>query len=153
MGFKLNLDDVEPWKGGGVILAPGTHVVEVVEERVDESGEHPVVKLQMVAVSGEEEGGEIRDWIHITEAALGKVAGLYKAFGVEFPSGDFDWISVKGKRAKIVVRREPRKDDPTKTSTVVKGYSALDGADAAAAAFGATEVKGTDPGPEPDVPF
>lgn len=155
MTFKLSLDGVEAWKAGGVILNPGNHVVTVVDEEIDTSGDHPVVMLQMEAISGEEQGGEIRDWIHITNKSLGRVAMLYEAFGVAVPEGEFEWISLKGKNTKIVVREEPRKDDPSKNRSVVKAYSPLAGdADVAAVAkaFDAEPIPGAT-GAEDDIPF
>lgn len=153
MTFKLNLDDVEPWSGSGVILAPGTHPVVVRNEEIDETGDHPVVMVQMEAIGGEEKGGEIRDWIHVTKNTLGRIAQIYKAFGVDHPSGEFTWIPLLGKQAKVVVRNEPKRDEPSKTRTVVKGYAELSGVDLVAAAFDATPIENGDPGPEPDIPF
>lgn len=157
--FEISLDGVEGWKVGGLVLAPGTHICACVEEEVqlpghdENSSDHPVVKLQWEAIAGEEQGGEVRDWMHVTQAALPRVVQLYEATAIEFPEGTFKWIPVKGKKAKVVVRREPRKDDPSKTRTVVKGYLLLSDTDRVAAEFGATEVgAGGDPGPEEERP-
>lgn len=125
MTFELNLDGVEAWKPGGVILRAGTHPVRCVDEEIDTKGDHPVVTLHLEAIGGEEKGGEIRDWIHVTEASLGKVAQMYEAFGVEVPAGSFKWIPVKGRQAKALVREEPKYDDPSKTVSKVKGYMPL----------------------------
>lgn len=166
MSFKLSLDDVEPWKAGGVILGPGTHPIKVVEEEIEYKGEgddkHPVVKVQMVAVGGEEEGGEIRDWIHVTENSLGRVAQIYEAFEVDVPGGEFTWIPLKDRIAKIVVRKEPRRDGKTGDNgqvlevSGVKSYLPLTEDDKAVASlketFGATEVK-SGGGVEDDIPF
>jgi hypothetical protein len=150
MTFELNLDGVEPWKSGGLILRSGTHPVKVVEEEIDTTGDHPVVKVQMVAIGGEEKDAEIRDWIHVTKNSLGRIAQIYEAFGVEVPSGAFKWIPLKGRQAKIVVREEPKRDDPDRMVSVVKGYSALSASDAigeAATALGASPVE------DDDIPF
>lgn len=159
-GFKLNLDNVEPWKASGVILGPGEHIVQVVEEEVITDGDHPEVELSLEAVAGDEQGGSIRDWVHVTEKSLGRVAQVLKAFEVEIPEGDFEWPGVKGKRAKIIVRREPKRNEPDRMVTVVKGYAPLTDTDKVAAEFNATEAKGGDPGPEAgkpkpedDIPF
>lgn len=146
-GFKLNLDGVEPWKPSGVILGPGEHIVKVVDEEVDTSGDHPVVQLQMEAVSGDEAGGEIRDWVHITEKSKGRVAQVLAGCGVEIPEGDFSWPGLKDRYSKIIVRREPKRSDPTKEVSVVKGYVAVDPAEA---------TKGHEQAPPPtdeDIPF
>lgn len=139
MGFKINLDDVEPWTPGGLILRAGSHPVRVVKEEIQEPGDegfdndHPVVILTLEAVGGEEKGGEIRDWVHITQEALGRVAQIYKAFGVKLPGGEFEWISLIGKgNAKAVVREKPGRRDPSKTFSEVASYDALSDADRAA---------------------
>lgn len=161
MGFKMSLDDVEPWKGGGMILRTGSHPVRVVDEEIKEpgkdgfEGDHPVVILTLEAIGGEEKGGEIRDWVHITPEALGRVAQIFEAFGVKVPSGEFEWISVKGKQAKAVVREKPGRKDPSKTFSEVASYVALASSDDvvadAAKAFGAEPVVGKDV--EDDIPF
>jgi len=165
MSFKLSLDDVEPWKAGGVILGPGTHPVKVVEEEIEYKGDgqekHPVVKVQLVAVGGEEEGGEIRDWIHVTPNSLGRVAQIYEAFEIEVPGGEFEWIPLLNRTAKAIVRRVPRRDGKKGDNgqvlevSEVKSYVPLTEEDKAVEslkdAFGATEVKGG--GVEEDIPF
>lgn len=163
MGFKLSLDDVEPWKGGGLILRTGTHPIRVVDEEIKEpgkdgyDGDHPVVVLTLEAIGGEEKGGEIRDWVHITAEALGRVAQLYEAFGVEVPSGEFEWISVKGKQAKIVVREKPGRSDPSKKFSEVSSYAELTGDDAAIekvkSELGATEIPGAGGARDEGIPF
>jgi hypothetical protein len=147
MTISLNLDGVEAWTGS-VILKPGTHPVTVTNEEVDETGDHPVVVLQLEAIGGDEPGAEVRDWVHITANTLGRIAQLYKAFNVDVPSGDFNWIPVKGRNCKVLVREEPKRDDPSQMRTAVKAYLPLTG-DAAllgvAQAFGAKV--------EEDIPF
>lgn len=133
MSFKISLDGVEPWKGGGVILRTGTHPVRVVDEEIKLDGDHPVVVVTLEAIGGDEKGGEIRDWIHVTEASLGRVAQIYEAFNVEVPAGEFEWISLMGKQAKAVVREKPGRDDPSKTFSEVAAYSALLGGEEVAA--------------------
>lgn len=160
MGFKMSLDDVEPWKPGGVILRSGSHAIRVVDEEIKEpgkdgfEGEHPIVILTLEAIAGEEKGGEIRDWVHITQEALGRVAQIYEALGVEVPSGEFEWISVKGKQAKIVVREKPGRKDPSKRFSEVSSYVALSDVDEVAAAFDATELPADGAkGKDDDIPF
>jgi hypothetical protein len=152
MSFKLSLDGVEPWKAGGVILRSGNHPITVVDEEIDTSGDHPVVMLQMEAIGGEETGGEIRDWIHITDKSLGRVAQIYEAFGIQVPEGEFEWIALKGRNATVLVREEPRRDDPSKKSSKVKGYSAISDLAALKDTFGAEEIPGST-GAEDDIPF
>lgn len=154
MSFKLSLDDVEPWKGGGVILRTGTHPIRVVDEEIKLDGDHPVVVVTLQATGGDEKGGEIRDWIHVTEASLGRVAQIYEAFQVKVPSGEFEWIPLKGKAAKAVVREKPGRDDPSKSFSEVAAYTALtdaDVVDGVKEAFGGTEVSGGSDGK--DIPF
>lgn len=152
MSFKLSLDDVEPWKPGGVILNPGTHPVRVVDEEIKLDGDHPVVLVTLEAIGGDEKGGEIRDWIHVTENTLGRIAQIYQAFKVAVPSGEFTWIPLKGKQAKAVVREVPGRDDPSKKFSEVKSYIAL-GEDEAAVA-GVEEAFGAKPvDDDRDIPF
>lgn len=151
---SLNLDDVDAWSPSGIILNPGEHICHVVDQEFEEKNGHPVVKLQMEAVAGEEQGGEIRDWIHITPNTLGRVKQVLLGFGVEVPSGSFRFPDLKGKKSKIIVRREPKNDGSGDTRTVVKAYQPLGSEDELASKFGATKVSGGgDPGPEPDIPF
>lgn len=163
MGFKMSLDDVEPWKGGGLILRTGTHIVRVVDEEIKEpgqagyEGDHPVVVLTCEAIAGEEKGGEIRDWVHITADALGRVAQIYEAFGVAVPEGEFEWISIKGKQAKAVVREKPGRKDPSKTFSEVSSYVALpegegDAIEQLKSEFDA-EVVSSGGGRDDDIPF
>jgi hypothetical protein len=150
MSFKMSLDGVEPWKGG-VILRTGTHPVRVVEEEVKLEGEHPVVLLTLEAIGGDEKGGEIRDWIHVTQKTLGRIAQIYEAFKIDVPSGEFTWIPLKGKQAKAVVREKPGRDDPSKVFSEVASYVPLaagDAVDAIKEGFNATEVAD-----DKDIPF
>ena len=163
MGFKISLDDVEPWKGGGIILRSGTHPIRVVDEEIKEpgkdgyEGDHPVVILTLEAIGGQEQGGEIRDWVHITQDALGKVAQLYDVFGVDVPSGEFEWISLKGRQAKIVVREKPGRKDPSKKFSEVVSYTKLAGGDDVVdqlkSEFDGEEIPGSGGGKDDDIPF
>lgn len=152
MTFKLSLDDVEPWKAGGVILNPGTHPIRVVEEEIKLDGDHPVVLLTLGAIGGEEKGGEIRDWVHVTENTLGRIAQIYEAFKVEVPSGEFEWIPLLNRQAKAVVRNVPGRDDPSKTFSEVKAYLQL-AADEAAVAGVEEQLGGTKVDDDKDIPF
>lgn len=162
MGFKMSLDDVEPWTPGGVTLRSGTHSIQVVDEEIKEpgddgyDGDHPVVILTLEAIAGDEKGGEIRDWVHVTEKTLGRIAQIFEAFGVEIPSGEFEWISIKGKQAKAVVREEPGRKDPSKKFSEVKSYVALvegDVVDQLKSELDATEIPGSGGGVDDDIPF
>lgn len=162
MSFKLSLDDVEPWKPGGVILRTGTHPIRCVDEEVRLPGKdgvdsdyHPVVILTLEAVGGEERGGEIRDWVHVTENTLGRIAQIYEAFGVEVPSGEFEWIPLKGRKSKAIVREKPGRKDPSQTFSEVAGYLPFGEDDAVEEikdAFDATEVGAGGP-KDDDIPF
>lgn len=164
MSFKLSLDDVEPWAPGGVILRTGTHPIRCVDEEVKMPGaegstsDHPVVVLTLEAIGGEEKGGEIRDWVHVTANTLGRIAQIYEAFGVEVPSGEFEWIPVKGKQAKAIVREKPGRSDPSKTFSEVASYVPLAKDEVVTAALkdglGATVVEsGKGGGKDEDIPF
>lgn len=150
--IKLSFDDIESYGPGGVILNPGIHPIEVVEEEFGEKNGHPEVILRLKAIGGEERGGEISHWIQVTEGGLGYIKGYYEAFGVKISSGEFTWTPLKGLRAKAVVREKPKWNDPSKMVSEVKGYVALtEGDDAAAAveeAFDGAEVKD-----DKDIPF
>lgn len=163
MSFKLNLDDVDPWKPGGVILNRGTHPIRVVDEEVDTSGDHPVVKVQLEAIGGEEKGGGVRDWIHVTQNTLGRIAQIYAAFKIKVPEGEFTWIPIKDKEAKVFVDKVPRRDGQldeegnVKLVSEVKSYMALAEGDEVVEkvkeAFDATEVPGAGGADDEDIPF
>lgn len=159
MSFEVNLDGVEPWGGG--VLRKGIHRIRVIEEEIDTSGDHPVVAIQIEATSGEEVGSTLRDWIHYTEKTKGRIAAIYKAFGVKVPEGNFKWIPLLSREAEVVVDEEPRRDGKTDSegnvlmSSSVRAYRAAgsDPIHTVKQAFPGASVIDADPGPEPDIPF
>lgn len=143
MPFDVNFDDVEAWSGG-VILNPGTHVVRCVSaEEGKSSGGHPQIELELEAISGEEKGASIRDWQVVTPGSLGKLKQMLVGFGANLPEGNFklDASKLVGKTCKIVVRKEPKQNDPSVEFSAVKAYQAVSAEDAAV-----TTVKEAFPG-------
>jgi len=112
------------------ILGDGNHVVKITgAEDGSSSGGHPQIELQLA-----NDQGEIRDWMVITKASVGKVVSLATAAGVEIPSEDDiadtstlrlkqAWIDkLVGKTVGIVVRDEPSFKDPKRMISRVQGY-------------------------------
>lgn len=119
----------DPWEVSTErILPDGNHVVEIKEAVVGtSSGGHPQVELLLC-----NKDGQIRDWLVVTDASVGKVVALAQAAGVELPT---DEDIVEGLRLKqsyvdqfftkmvgIVVRDEPSYKDPTVLRPRVQGY-------------------------------
>lgn len=130
MGIKVNLSGVEAWSGS-TVLSPGSHNVRVTEAREATAGTGtPQIELSMEAIDGAEAGGAIRDWIAVTERSLGRVRMIMEAFRIQIPDGDFELSaqSFVGKTARIVVRSEPGRKDPSKTFSKVAAYELMDGA-------------------------
>lgn len=125
MSIKVNLNGVDAWEGG-VILPPGKYVARVTDaEEGQSSGGDPQIQLQLRAVGGEHDGGEIRDWIVVNAKTLGKVKQVLSALGL--PSDgelDLDAASFVGKSCEIVVRNEPYDG---KDRSRVKAYSPAQG--------------------------
>ena len=153
MGIKINLDKVEAWEPSGQLLGPGEHLTEVVHQEEKNDGDHPEVELKVAAVTGEEEGFEITDWIHITQKSLGRVRQVIEAHGVEVPEGEFEFPNLVGLKAKTIVRREPKYNDPSKTVTKVKGYVALSPEENVQATLDATPTESGATKPDDDIPF
>lgn len=156
--IPVNLDDVEAWKPSGVILGKGNHPVKVVAQENIQGDKHPEVKLQLEAIGGDEQGGEIRDWLHITSEALGRLRMVLEAFGFEIPAGQFNVPDLTGAVAKAIVRQKPKKGDANgRKINFVAGYQPLSEAEQAeltvASAFGGSSIADGDPGPEPNIPF
>lgn len=142
---------VDPIRGG-VTLAPGSHPVTVIsEEKLEDTDERLKMKLVMESIGGDEPGGRITDWWTVTTGSTPFILGQIEAFGVELPGDEFDWIPLVGKKAKIIVRKEPSRSDPSKEYSEVKAYSKLEDADLSAVtdAFDATPVDEA----EDDIPF
>lgn len=120
-----DLSGVDAWKGGA-ILPPGRHLVEIDDcTEGKSSNQHPQIEASYRAVTGDYEGGTLRDWIVITAGSLGRVRAFLEAAGVDIPQGSFqlDVNKLIGKRLYIVAANEPYNgQDRTK----VKGYEKAD---------------------------
>jgi hypothetical protein len=107
--MKIDLTNVEAWKGGG-ILPPGTYSVEITsaEEKISGGG-NPQVEVELRAIGGECDGGTIRDWITITEAAFGRIRQFLEAVRYDIPAGEFEMpvSNLVGRQCQIIVREEP----------------------------------------------
>jgi len=114
------------------LLGEGNHVVNItVAEDGTSSGRHPQIELQLA--NGD---GEIRDWLVITPASVGKVVALAQAAGIDLPTdddiADSDTLRLKqeyidrlhGKVVGAVVRNEPSFKDPSRMIPRVQGYVA-----------------------------
>lgn len=107
--MKISLDGVEAWKGGGV-LPPGTYSVEITSaEEKTSGGGNPQVEVELRAIGGEFDGGTIRDWLTITEAAFGRIRQFLEAVKYDIPAGEFDMpvSGLVGRQCQILVREEP----------------------------------------------
>lgn len=106
---SIRLDDVEAWKGGG-LLPPGSYVVEITNaEEKTSSGGNPQVEVELRAIGGPCDGGTIRDWITLTAEAFGRVRQFLEAVKYEIPAGEFEMptTALVGKQCKILIREEP----------------------------------------------
>lgn len=114
MPITINLDGVEAWKGGQV-LPVGRHLCRcTTAEEGRSSGGHFEIHLTWEAITGDATGGQIQDWVQVTEGSLGKVRQLLEAARVQVPSGEFSLSAPPfvDKTAELVVR-EGHKPDGT----------------------------------------
>lgn len=127
MSIEMNFDGVDAWSGGS-FLTPGSHNVKVIEadEKPASTGT-PQFVLRMEAIDGDQAGGTITDYVSVTPNSLGRVRQVLEAFGIVIPAGQFAFSAdgLLGKRAKIVVREEPGRKDPTKMFSKVAAYEEL----------------------------
>jgi hypothetical protein len=110
--LEINLDNVEPWKGGDM-LPEGKHLCRAVEtEEGKSSGGHFQIEVTWEAVAGDYIGGQIRDWVVVTENSMGKVKSLLLCCGIDVPAGGFSLSAdlIKGRACEIVVRPQPKPD-------------------------------------------
>jgi hypothetical protein len=110
--ITINLDGVEPWKGGSV-LPPGRYLCRCTDAEEGRSkGGHFEVHLTWEATTGEHTGGQIQDWVQVTESSLGKVRQLLEACRVSIPSGEFSLSAApfRGTSAEVVVREGTKQD-------------------------------------------
>jgi hypothetical protein len=130
--LEINLDNVEPWKGGDILPA-GTYTARAIDV---EEGRSPNNHYQLVitweAVAGDLTGGQLRDWVVITENSMGKVKSLLACCGVTIPAGPFSLSPdmIKGRTCVIVARDVPKPDGQPQTKVVA--YQAPTGAAPAA---------------------
>ena len=118
--LEINLDNVEAWKGGD-ILPKGTHLVRAVEvEEGTSSGKHYQLEITWEAIAGDYVGGQLRDWVVVTENSMGKVKSLLMCCGVNVPAGGFSLSPelIKGRACMIIARDEPKPDGQLVTKVV-----------------------------------
>lgn len=138
--LEINLDGVEPWKGGD-ILPIGDHLSRAVEvEEGKSSGGHFQLEVTWEAVAGDFTGGQIRDWVVVTENSMGKVKSLLMSCGVDVPAGAFALSAdmIKGRAAMILVRNQP-KPDGTPQNRVVAYQAPSSDVTPAAATMGSAQ--------------
>lgn len=124
-GVEINLDGVEAWKGGEILPA-GRYQVECVEaEHGKSAGGFFELQLTWEALNGEHQGGQLRDWVQVTESTFGKVKQLMLAVGATLPSGQFKLTAApfKGRRCEIIARDRPKPDGTPRTE--VAAYEPL----------------------------
>lgn len=124
--MKLKTSGVDAWSGTGDQLPPGSYVVKVVsaEEATSKNG-NPQVVVDLQVAEGDFAGAEIRDWITITEASMGRVVQALQGLGIDTSRDvDLDVGELVGRRAEVVVREDTYVDrqGETRTSMKVKGY-------------------------------
>jgi hypothetical protein len=135
----VSLSGVDAWSADDQ-LEPGTYrMVAGATERKDSSNGNPQVQVDWSVTAGPYRGAEQRDWITVTEKAMGRVVQVLEAAAVEIPSTEFeshgalaDWLvgALKGKTVDAVVRLEPGRKDPSKEWPTIKGYKRpLEGSD------------------------
>jgi len=122
------------WKtsAGADILPPGDHIVTIddLDGTETSSGGYP-----QIVVNASNDQGSIRDWLVTIPSATFRAASLFAACELEKPEDD----QVKedgqgfrispgyldqcvGKKVGVIVRTEPKYNDPSQTRTVVKGW-------------------------------
>jgi hypothetical protein len=114
MPITINLDGVEAWKGAQM-LPPGRHLCRCIDaEEGRSSGGHFELHLTWEAITGEHTGGQLQDWVQVTQSALGKIRQLLNATGADVPAGEFSLSAqmFRGRTAELVARegRKPNGD-------------------------------------------
>ncbi len=122
-----DLSKTEPWSGTGDQLPPGTYLAKVVEAKDDTSkAGNPMLVLDLQVIEGSYQGAEIKDWLAVTEATLGKVVAVLQALDYKIPEGEFDLkvSELTGRRCEIVVRDDTYvdRDGNERTTAKVRGY-------------------------------
>lgn len=108
--MAVKIGDLSGVTAGAFPLLPeGTYVVRVVDasEGTSSNG-NPQIIVDLEVVDGEQKGQTLRDWITVTEKALGRVKGILAALRYEIPDGDFELPSsaLIGRTASVLVRHE-----------------------------------------------
>lgn len=132
MGISLN--GVEAWRASDE-LPPGAYVAKATNVEPDKSqAGNPQAVVDWRVAAGEYTGAEKRDWVTITEPAMGRVVQLIEACGQEVPQQDFasfealrDWLVEmlrKGPAAEMILRNETYvgRDGDAREGTKIKGY-------------------------------
>lgn len=144
---KLDLTGVEEW-APNTTPPPGTYPATLDDVKAGESKNgYPQLEMSWSVLGGNFAGAEIRDWLTITEGTRGKLVNLLKSVGRDIPA-EFDLDeaapSLIGGNATVVLRQEPKYDDPTKMVTRVAGYKPLSDEAAKAASGGNGAASGDD---------
>lgn len=124
MGIPVDMNGVDAWTPGNV-LSPGQHTVKVTEAKEEPASTGtPQIILSMEATAGPEVGGTITDWIAVTPNTLGRVRMIMEAFQIPVPAGQFvlEASAFVNRTARIIVRSEPGRKDPSKSFSKVGGY-------------------------------
>lgn len=151
-GIEINLDGVDAWKGGEILPA-GRYQVECVETGHGTSaGGFFELQLTWEALNGEHQGGQLRDWIQVTEHTFGKVKQLMLAVGMTLPAGQFKLQAdpFKGRRCEIIARDRPKPDGTPRTE--VQAYEPLSSEVTPASANAGSVAPAAAPSDEP-APF
>lgn len=155
----------DPWEvQTETIFGPGNYVVTIQDAQGGtSSGGHPQIELKLV-----NDQGAIRDWLVITDAAIGKVVALCNATGLPLPEDDDlepgEHLRLKqvyidrlvGLKTGVVVRDEPDYKDPTRMRSRVQGYvdpSRIDVGSDATPQGSAASFSHPQPKPNEDLPF
>jgi hypothetical protein len=114
------------------ILPAGDHVVEVAS--VDGTGWSKNGYPQ-IEVKAKNDDGMVTDWIVVIPSTIGRVVQLTEALGLDRPKDnqvsedregyrlDANYLkAMVGRKVGVIVRDEPRRDDPSKTRTTIKGW-------------------------------
>lgn len=118
----FEIKDVEAWTAGGP-PPPGSYLCKIADcKEGQSSGGHPQLELSYTVETGEYQGAEIRDWLVVVQATLGKVRALVEATGGIWPTEEIDPKAMIGRYLEVVTRREPHYKDPEKMVTKVAGY-------------------------------
>jgi hypothetical protein len=135
----ISLSGVSAWTADDQ-LEPGTYRMTAGEiTRETSSNQNPQVKVEWSVAAGQYRGAEQRDYITITERALGRVVQVLEAAGIQTPQQEFesyeqmaDWLAgaLKGATVDAVVRLKPDRKDPSKEWPEIVGYKRpLEGSD------------------------